>query len=94
MNMKINNTSIHQPSFKAHIVNNQSLRILVKDVKSMYGDEYLRTVAKKVKDIGTDKDEVKFAYSTWAYQKGLGMKQRKEGVTFVLLNEKYVGVFV
>ncbi len=91
--MKINNTSIHQPSFKAHIVNNQALRILVKDVRAIYGDEYLRTVAKKVKEIGTDNDEIKFTYSTWTYQKGLGMKQRKEGVTFVLLNDKYVGHF-
>ena len=59
----------------------------------MYGGKYLRTVAKKVKDIGSDSDEIKFVYSTWAYQKGLGMKQLKEGVTFVLFNDKHVGHF-
>lgn len=91
--MKINNTTIHQPSFKAKFVNNQALRILVKDIRTMYGDEYLKIAAKKLNELGSSEDEIKFIYSTWAYQKGLGAKPRKEGITYVLLNDKYVGHF-
>ena len=91
--MKINNNSIFQPSFKAKFVNNHSLRILVKDIRTMYGDEYLKTAIKKFNEIGLDEDEIKFVYSTWVSQKGLGLESRKEGVTYILLNDKYIGFF-
>ena len=91
--MKINNNITYQPSFKARLVNNQALRCLVRDVKGMYGDKYLKTAVKKFSELGTNQDEIKFVYSTWIYQKGLGTTPRKEGVTFVLVNDKYIGHF-
>lgn len=91
--MKINNTNQYPPAFGARIVNNKSLRILIKDIKFLYGDDYIRAAAKQIKKLGSDKDEIKFIYSTWTYQKGLGMDYRKEGVTFALFNEKHMGHF-
>ena len=91
--MKIESTKHYQPSFQAKVVHNKALSTALCDIKSRYGDAYIRKAAEQIKKIGTNNDEIKFVYSTFAYQKGIGMTLQPEGVTFAMLNGKHIGHF-
>jgi len=91
--MKVKSTKHYQPSFKAKVVNNQALRTTLRDIKNRYNEEYVRKTLKQISKLGTKEDEIKLAYSTFTYQKSLGMKPKAEGVTFILLNGKHIGHF-
>ena len=91
--MKIEVKKHYQPSFQAKVVHNQSLRTALRDIKNRYGQDYARKAYKQICKLGSDKDEIKFVYSTFAYKKSLGMSPKAEGVTFALLNGKHIGHF-
>ena len=93
MRIEQKNNIHYKPSFSAKVVHNKALRTTLRDIKSRYGDAYIRKTAEQIKKIGTNNDEIKLVYSTFAYQKGLGMTLQSEGVTFALLNGKNIGHF-